>query len=147
MLKTRVERFTEKYVKKLVVIDGKFLVCWIWTGAVNGKYPSFTAEDGRTVFAHRWSYAHFVGPIPDGMDVDHYRCWTPMCVNPDHLRPATRLANIRGGRNHNANKTHCKRGHPFDETNTYLSQKVVKGKTYTLRNCRACRREVARRYR
>lgn len=41
---------------------------------------------------------------------------------------------------HNAHKTHCPRGHAYDEGNTYTSSS---GK----RNCRACRREQTRAYR
>jgi hypothetical protein len=112
----------EKIHRKLVVIDGKFLVCWMWTGAVDkAGYGEFCAG-GRSnrVAAHRWSYQHFVGPIPNGLQLDHFRCWTPACVNPLHLRPSTGMENTHNTRVGNATKTHCKHGHEFTPENTRL---------------------------
>lgn len=66
--------------------------CIEWTGRkqkdgygviYNGKFPGG---------AHRWSYEHYVGPIPEGMEVDH-TCYNRACVNPDHLRVVTRKQN------------------------------------------------------
>lgn len=66
--------------------------CWIWTGYLNpAGYGKFFA-DGRKVFVHRWAYAEFVGPIPEGIQVDH-RCRVTQCVNPAHLRLATNKQN------------------------------------------------------
>ena len=66
--------------------------CWLWTGQVqwNG-YGSFWS-DGRGVAAHRYSYEASVGPVPPRHDVDHV-CRQRSCVNPDHLRVATRGQN------------------------------------------------------
>ena len=112
--------------------------CWIWqacTGA-NG-YGQFWV-DGRIVKAHRWSYEHFVGPIPDGLELDHM-CRVRNCVNPHHLEPVTHTENVRrgeGGKHHRA-KTHCPQGHPYDGDNTYV---WVNGG----RRCRICRRACSR---
>jgi hypothetical protein len=75
-------------------IDGRYKAnrngCWIWTGRKNDSgYGTF----GRAL-AHRLSYEEHVGPIPAGMVVMHL-CDTPLCVNPAHLRAATRQENIR----------------------------------------------------
>ena len=43
---------------------------------------------------HRFAYASLVGPIPPGMQIDH-RCGCRICVNPAHLRLATRAENSR----------------------------------------------------
>jgi hypothetical protein len=49
---------------------------------------------GGMVLAHRASFEAFVGPIPEGMEIDHL-CYVPSCVNPEHLEPATRAENNR----------------------------------------------------
>ena len=83
--------------------------CWEWTGRLqpNG-YGIFGATGTRLV--HRISYQYMVGPIPDGLVLDHVchtrdrncrdnnECRHRRCVNPAHLEPVTRRENIaRGG--------------------------------------------------
>jgi hypothetical protein len=73
--------------------------CWIWTGGSSNGYGLFTeSSKGKTHIAHRFSYEQTVGPIPDGLHLDH-RCRNRRCVNPDHLRPVTNKQNgeHRGG--------------------------------------------------
>lgn len=88
-LSTPIERFMDKVRRDP---SG----CWLWTGSTNGKYPKFSAGtvDGRTVlvYAHRWSYEHFVGAIPEGLQIDHL-CRVVTCVNPEHLEPVTSSEN------------------------------------------------------
>jgi HNH endonuclease len=64
--------------------------CWLWTGHRDEKgYGQFRLKT-RAFWAHRLSYATFVGPIPDGMTVHHKKCClNPRCVNPDHLELLT----------------------------------------------------------
>lgn len=68
--------------------------CWLWTASVlkkRGGYGQF--NDGSTmVRAHRFSWELAHGPIPTGLDIDHV-CRVRRCVNPDHLRLATRKQN------------------------------------------------------
>lgn len=70
--------------------------CWEWTGGVNENgYGRFTRAPGhldRLVYAHRWAWEHLVGPIPDGLTLDHL-CRNSICVNPDHLEPVTQAVN------------------------------------------------------
>lgn len=55
--------------------------CWLWLGPQNNRgYGIFRAHG----YAHRFSFGHFVGPIPRGHDVCHH-CDVPACVNPGHL--------------------------------------------------------------
>lgn len=54
--------------------------------------------NGRWQLAHRAAYELHVGPIPDGLVIDHV-CYTHDCFNPAHLEPVTRGQNQqnRGG--------------------------------------------------
>lgn len=118
--------------------------CWTWTAALRGDgYPSFWL-DGRNQGAHRISYEIFVGPIPDGMAIDH-RCSNRSCVKPDHLEVVTTSENLSrrdlptGANTWQGAKTHCPHGHEYTDENTIRSGKS--------RVCRACRRAYKRRYR
>ncbi len=67
--------------------------CWEWTAYKNQDgYPRFHFC-GRDYYAHRASYELFVGPIPEGMTIDHL-CGNTVCVNPTHLEPVTREENL-----------------------------------------------------
>lgn len=68
--------------------------CWEWTGALTSNgYGLFRVADKPTnVRAHRYSYVACLGPIPDGMHIDH-ACRNRACVNPGHLRLATKKQN------------------------------------------------------
>lgn len=97
--------------------------CWRWIGARGSRtaeYGVLTIE-GRRRYAHRAAYEHFVGPIPQGLEIDHL-CRNPRCVNPDHMQPVSHLENCRRGRvgKHNAAKTHCPHGHPYSGSNLKL---------------------------
>lgn len=104
-----IDRFMAK-VDKPSDADG----CWHWTAATNSKgYGKFTIRHGVFVYAHRWAYEHFVGPIPDGLSLDHLchgadpacergdACPHRSCVNPTHLEPVTNRENLRRGRRWN----------------------------------------------
>lgn len=91
---------------------------------------------GSYVQGHRLSYERNVGPIPDGMVVDHV-CRNRTCINPDHLQLLTMPQN--SGRNAWSLKTHCPQGHPYDEQNTYWYPGEGRH-----RQCRACGREKSR---
>lgn len=91
--------------------------CWLWTGQLDAKgYGRISAgSPRRKVLAHRVAYELFIGPIPDGLPLDHL-CRIRRCVNPRHLEPVTQLENMRRTR-----RTHCRQGHPLTPENTLHS--------------------------
>lgn len=126
-------------------ILGKFLVddgCWEWTASKNpAGYGQISTGRGQPpAKAHRVLYELLVGPIPEGLTIDHL-CRNRGCVNPSHLEPVTRGENVRRGiggqmaRERKAAQTHCHREHEFTPENTYL-QHLSSGSV--ARKCRAC---------
>ena len=114
--------------------------CWLWIGTINDKgYGQFTI--GRESFrAHRFAYELLVGPIPEGLELDHL-CRNRACVNSVHLEPVTTLENFRRGLSGQITRqrllgiTHCRQGHPYDLLNTYWNPRTRK------RACRVCGRQ------
>lgn len=120
--------------------------CWIWVGQLNGSgYGKFSINE-RFVAAHRYAHTIFVGPIPDGYEVDHVKargCTDKRCVNPAHLEavtPEENLARSMADPQHRVNMTHCHRGHPFDKDNTRFDERGH-------RRCRACEHDRSKVYR
>ena len=68
--------------------------CWLWAGAKDSNgYGRIKFNASDVELAHRYSYELHVGPIGEGMSVDHL-CHVPSCVNPSHLREATHQQNM-----------------------------------------------------
>lgn len=148
-MKTRLDRFKEKYE-----VD-ESTGCWIWNGATQSKgYSQFWDGEG-SVGGHVWSHLHFIGPIPDGMIVNHkchdwadppceeVMCIHRRCVNPDHIEAVPPRENImsKGSRSPskvNSEKTHCIHGHELSGRNLM----VKNGK----RQCRECQYAAQRRW-
>lgn len=123
--------------------------CWLWGGQIlqdsgyGRVFLGYRWIDGRRrqtwARAHRYSFELLVGPIPEGLTLDHL-CRVRHCVNPAHLEPVTIGVNVLRGFGPGAlskRKTHCLRGHPFDTENTLYCQ--------GFRYCRACMRLRRRR--
>jgi hypothetical protein len=125
--------------------------CWLWTGGT-GSAGYGLARDPRggrgpdggrpKISAHRIAYELVVGPIPDGLTLDHL-CRVPPCVNPAHLEPVTQFVNNHRGNGYyakNARKTHCPQGHPYDAANTRVNARGW-------RTCKTCIGATRRRFR
>ena len=91
--------------------------CWVWSGHVNRWGYGMFSVDGRCRGVHRWIWEVTNGPIPKGMQVDHFRCNNRQCCNPEHLKLASPRENtLRGNTITSANlaKTACpKCGGPY----------------------------------
>ena len=130
MTRTLRARFAEKVA--LPNDDG----CMLWLGALDmpGGYGRFRVGT-KTDMAHRVSYVLHVGPIPEGLPLDHL-CRVRRCVAPDHLEAVSMQVNTLRGATitaANAAKTHCPAGHSYSPENTRITRD---GR----RRCRTCDR-------
>ena|SRR5215472_2903498 len=116
--------------------------CWLWKGSRNRfGYATWSGK-----MAHRLTYELFRGPIPEGLEIDHF-CRVRWCVNPWHLEVVTRRENIIRGMGPamlaaRSRKTHCLRGHSYADSGVYW-QKDANG--VRRRYCRVCKIERVKR--
>lgn len=111
--------------------------CWLWNGYTAKGYGA-TYVAGRSVRAHRITYQLANGHTD--LPLDHL-CRNRRCANPSHLEAVDNTTNILRGQGvtaENARKTHCKRGHEFDDKNTYRNTKG--------RHCKKCMRAAHKKW-
>lgn len=136
-------------VKPRPVLDrmaDKFLVgdgCWEWTAVRNSfGYGVIHRLDAGSRLAHRVLFEAMVGPVPDGMDLDHL-CRNRGCVRPSHLEIVSRRVNIMRGempqilKERGQAKTHCPAGHSYADQERYRRKDGS-------RRCMECERIAAR---
>lgn len=145
---TRIRTDTSLRERLLALADATSLdACWPWRGAkTTKKYGKFSIG-GKIYQAHRISYLVFIGPVPDGLVIDHL-CRNRSCINPRHMEAVSSRENTLRGYGPaglNSKKTHCPQGHPYSDENTRILPR--KGG----RRCKACASiqsiEGGRRYR
>ena len=138
------ERYSEKAAERFWSKVDKGPECWTWTAATANGYGAFylgrSNKRVELMGAHRWSYLINVGPIPDGLVLDHL-CRNPRCVNPEHLEPVTPQVNAERGLWGDL-KTHCPAGHPYDDANT--SRRPTRRSRECIK-CRSAQAEARRR--
>lgn len=135
---TREERFWAKVEKTDT--------CWLWTGGTQRGYGAFNNwPKAGMARAHRLAYEWLIGPIPDGLHIDHVVCGIRICVNPAHMEPVTNAENVRRSAlrtaaARRAAATHCSNAHEWTEANA--SQR----RDNAGRRCKQCQVEATRRY-
>lgn len=116
--------------------------CWDWTASLKGGgYGQFVHRQKHWA-AHRFAYVNLVGPVADGLHLDHL-CRVRTCVNPEHLEPVPQRTNTLRGVGfaaENFRKTHCVNGHEYNAANTYWRREGW-------RMCKTCHRDSDRRLR
>ena len=121
----------ERVLSRLVIDSSG---CLLWTGAVNKGGYGVVGIGPRIEYVHRLMYRWFIGPIPDGHQIDHL-CRVRHCASPADIEAVTQRLNILRGTAPtavNAAATRCVNGHEFDLINTYDRT------DRTGRQCRAC---------
>jgi hypothetical protein len=122
---------TRDFLDRLIVGDG----CW--------EVEAYRRPSGYVTIAgrlmHRFMYELLVGPIPEGLTIDHL-CRNRGCANPatKHMEAVTQEVNVLRGTGFpavNKVKTHCPQGHEYNEANTRYRHDG------RWRDCRACARE------
>src|SRR6266581_3341479 len=123
--------------------------CWSWlAGRATAGYG--VVWTGRCVeLAHRLAYQLTVGPIPDGLVIDHL-CSNKVCCNPSHMEPVSRGENrarapLAGVAELHAAQDRCINGHEF----TRISDRGERlpGRARLNRVCRECANSASRSYR
>lgn len=151
-----------RFVTLVRVGDGDDCSEWLGPLAGNGYGKFWTGY--RLIDPHRFAYEVFIGPIPEGLTVDHTchnrsdppcpggpTCPHRRCTKAVHLEAVPIGVNIRRSPNYDpqqgardkrawaAKITRCPQDHPYNEENTYW--------WHGHRQCRTCRREANRRRR
>lgn len=118
--------------------------CWTWTGATQSSGYGCGRDQGGAWLAHRRSYELLIGPIPEGLTIDHL-CRNKKCINPAHMEPVTSAVNTRRGIDHRiAEEPTYPCGHERTESNTITK---TRANGWINRTCRECNRIAVRKWR
>lgn len=109
--------------------------CWRWTGYRDKRDGRALVWRGRTpAVAYRVVYEAEVGPVPEGMVLDHV-CRRPDCVAPHHLEAVTKDENERRKLwRYRQRRAACPRGHDMASNRALTPEGGV--------TCRQCNREA-----
>ena len=135
----------QRFWSHVVCVDSSTDTCWHWL-AYKDKHGYGRFGICRCIFrAPRVAWILTHGDIDPTMTIDHL-CRNHACVNPAHLEQVSRRENTLRGNGfpgQNSRKTHCPQGHLYDESNTQLTNKNLRG-SVRARACRTCKYEQKR---
>lgn len=130
------------YIVDKMVFD-KATSCWVMAVEQQPKSGIRVWTGKRTLLAHRFVYEQLMFPVPQRV-VLTWLCGNKRCCNPEHMR-RTNNSDVQKAAGSGQNvarmqlaKTHCPRGHAYDEANTQ--------RYGTRRSCRACAKERLRNF-
>lgn len=147
----------QRILQKIVIAESG---CWLWQGQLNKDKYGVIGVNGKMRLVHRVCFTEHGGVIPEDKPTIDHKCHNPRecvggvscihrrCVNPLHLEPSSQSDNAsasRGnysmsgvrGRERNAAKTACPRGHLYTPDNTYINPTRSGGIS---RHCKECTR-------
>lgn len=116
--------------------------CWEWQGVRQVQGYGRLKIKSKKMLVHREVYKKVHNVALTTKELVCHSCDNPSCCNPDHLWLGTHQDNaqdmIQKGRYKNGSmlKTHCKHGHEFTPSNSYVPKD---GKR---RQCKTCRRRI-----
>lgn len=121
--------------------------CHEWVGGTNGNGYGVLLYQGKMVLAHIYFWEQKNGPVPEGLELDHFYCDNRLCCNEEHVRPVSRRENQLRSNSCSSlcrSKDFCPKGHPLSGDNLVASHLKIGG-----RKCRTCknRRDMDRYYR
>ena len=108
----RIARVYARIEKNVIGTSG----CWRWLGAHTTDDRPEVMVNKKVWYVYRLLYVVEIGPIPEGLTLDHVVCQHGWCCNPHHCEPVTNSENVRRQLAlRYADRTACPYGHSYEE--------------------------------